>query len=40
MVISFVHFLAQLLIAMFLLRVVEMYFPDSGVSKALAFLDG
>lgn len=40
MVISFAHFLAQLIIAMFLLRLVEMYFPNSPVSKALAFLDG
>ena len=40
MVISFAHFMAQFIIALFLMRVFQMYFPDSQVSKALAFLDG
>lgn len=39
-VIEFVTFVAYLLIALFLLRTVEVTYPDSPFGKALAYLHG
>lgn len=36
MVVSFIHFLANLLIAGILLRTIETRYPNSGIGKAIA----
>lgn len=40
MLVDFANTAAQVMILLFLIRLIEIYFPDSAVSRALAFIAG